>query len=281
MGGGAVSANGAATAGGGSGGSGGSGGGDDGGGGGGGEGFVYTSPDDVYVSIHTTTQQRRTKVVSLSFCPTGRYYVTGAEDGLSRVWRARPDCSSGSSKAGAGRLASLTRTAQREMKEWHQEPVLKLTGHLDGVTHVEYNRSGTRILTCSDRDGTARIFQWIGDYELDSTQCQILQHRTPCGTGGKRGPSRRKKKNDAVVDTCAWSCDDSMVFTAQSTPPPTQYHGDTEEVGWRQRINVWNSDSGEKVHCLLGHEHQACVLLGHPHDARILLSAGYDGLVIL
>ena len=62
-----------------------------------------------------------------------------------------------------------------------------------------------------------------------------------------------------------WTNDDTQIITAVND----------------NTLKVWDSNTGQLVNILKGHQDEVYVLENNPVDPRILLSAGHDGHIIL
>lgn len=193
--------------------------------------------------------------------PCGQFFVTGAEDGVGRVW-----CTEGNRQDNAEEFNSPNLSV----------PIAYLRGHEASITSVSYNRKGDKIITASIKDGTARVWSWEQRYEnvvLSCLECQA----------SKLIRARRKRKMKIPsVDTVAWSADDHRIITLHSVLPDRE----PTTSDWLQRINVWNPENGELLRTLhatgdLGHRNAAFVLSMHPTDWKLIITAGYDGRIIL
>lgn len=210
-----------------------------------------------------------------------------------------------SAPAGSGQGRSVTEHARHlgsaliEGAELRPSQVASLEGHTSEVSVVKYDRSGTRILSCGDTDGTARLWRWNEDFtEVD---CVVLQAsegeddgardaastdratENPASPGRDRTRNSRSRRGSArrycFIDG-VWACDDSWVATSQfDAAPQVAYEGDPEH-DWKPRVKVW-SPKGTLKAVLVRHTHRVNTLSAHPVDCSLLLSAGMDGQVIL
>jgi WD40 repeat protein len=133
--------------------------------------------------------------------------------------------------------------------------LFELETHSNLVDSIQYANLSPRFLSGS-RDGSARIWK----YE-DNKWIQILIDVSK---------SLKKTTNFAHltkynVTMVKWNCDDSLVITAQNN----------------FLIKVWNSNDGQLIHELKGHNAEVFVLEAHPKDPRLLISSGHDGNVII
>ncbi len=72
-------------------------------------------------------------------------------------------------------------------------------------------------------------------------------------------------KKQYSVTMVEWTNDDMFIITAVSD----------------NSVKIWDSNAGQLVHILRGHQAEVFVLENNPMDPRILLSAGHDGHIIL
>jgi WD40 repeat protein len=131
---------------------------------------------DERLAISPGTRSRRApvKVLCVALCPLGGHFVTGADDGICRVFSAADDeavrladfnhCKNTSifdggsgSDVHGGRSKSSRRTAPPG------KLLLSLKGHLSAVTDLEYSSGGDRILSASQKDGVVHIWSWSDD----------------------------------------------------------------------------------------------------------------------
>ncbi|EGZ27772.1 hypothetical protein PHYSODRAFT_308854 [Phytophthora sojae] len=166
------------------------------------------------------------------------------------------------------------------------EPIALLKGHKGPVSSIAYNYRGDRIATASIKDSAARIWKWKRKYK--SLHGAVLlakestaEHDDISALYGVRG----RKMPTPVVDTLAWTHDDSRLITLHSV----KLNSEGAEPIWEQRIRVWEPNKGQLVMTLgaidkekkNGHVNAAFALGAHPTDWRIVVTAGYDGRVFL
>lgn len=182
-----------------------------------------------------------------------------------------------------------------------------LSGHNNAITDMKYSNLGDRILTASMKDGVVRVWSWgkespiiidglssassASDFTNNvrnkfSNMSQLLIRLTPVDQrNGYEGvqSSRRKGLTSAAntsssvhCDGVTWTCDDTKIITAQSSPVKTT---GVDIVPGSHMIYVWDSTSGR---CLLGingsHTSLSSTLVAHPFIPSVVVSAGADGL---
>ena len=163
---------------------------------------------------------------------------------------------------------------------------------------MKYSNAGDRILTASMKDGALCIWSWgregsmtsgtnnssglgsvppspssrSGSSNKFSNISQLVIQLSPLSGGG---PSTAKVHCDGV----AWTCDDTKVITAQSSPT-IQSMMPSEQMDIipdSHMIYVWDSHTGR---CLLGimssHTSLSSALAPHPKLPSVFASAGVD-----
>ena len=172
---------------------------------------------------------------------------------------------------------------------------------------MKYSNLGDRILTASMKDGVVRVWSWgkespiiidglstaasASDFTNNaqskfSNITHLLIRLTPVNQSNSQDgaqTSRRKGLASAVstsssvhCDGVTWTCDDTKIVTAQSSPAKAT---GIEIVPGSHMIYVWDSFSGR---CLLGihgsHTSLSSTLVAHPFIPSVVVSAGADGL---
>ncbi|XP_051961036.1 bromodomain and WD repeat-containing protein 3 isoform X2 [Xyrauchen texanus] len=135
-----------------------------------------------------------------------------------------------------------------------------LDSHTDKVVAVQFcNHTESLRFVSGSRDGTARIWH----YQQHEWKSIVLDMTTRLP--GNTVVSGDDKSTKLVVTMVAWDRCDRSVITAVSNC----------------LLKVWNSENGQLLHVLSGHDDEVFVLETHPFDSRILLSAGHDGNIYI
>ncbi|XP_063299084.1 PH-interacting protein isoform X1 [Pelobates fuscus] len=138
------------------------------------------------------------------------------------------------------------------------EKISELEFHTDKVDSIQFSNTSSRFVSGS-RDGTARIWQ----YKKREWRSILLDMATrPAGLNTQGVEDKITKLKVTMV---AWDRHDTSVITAVNN----------------MTLKVWNSNTGQLIHILMGHEDEVFVLEPHPFDHRVLFSAGHDGNVIV
>jgi WD40 repeat protein len=131
---------------------------------------------DERLAVSPGTRSRRVavKVLCVALCPLGGHFVTGADDGICRVFSAADDesvrladlnhCKNSSIFNGGSRgdvHGARAKSSRRQAPPG--KLLLSLKGHLSAVTDLEYSSGGDRILSASQKDGVVHIWSWSDD----------------------------------------------------------------------------------------------------------------------
>ncbi|GJQ08590.1 hypothetical protein GpartN1_g381.t1 [Galdieria partita] len=152
-------------------------------------------------------------------------------------------------------------TSNRDkLPQVHQLATLK--GHIGAVYHVRFSHRGERLAT-GGTDGRARIWK---RKNIQGTQWSSFMLSMRQDHIGSRDWMRSRRVNELPrVTSLVWSLDDKFVVTASSDC----------------RIRVWNSTTGNLIHCLSEHQDHIYVLDTHPCDKRVILSADHHSQILL
>ncbi|MEE6467788.1 hypothetical protein FKM82_008071, partial [Ascaphus truei] len=138
------------------------------------------------------------------------------------------------------------------------EKMSELEGHTDKVDSIQFSNNGERFISGS-RDGTARIWQ----FKQQEWKSILLDMAAKLDKSSPSSEEERFMK--PKVTMIAWDHLDTVVVTAV-----------TDHL-----LKVWDSQTGELLRNLKGHQDEIFVLEHHPFDSRIMLSAGHDGNIFI
>ena len=228
--------------------------------------------DPPLVFPHCDANKHIVPIVCMDVHPSGKYVVTGSEDSLGRVWSvdkieadlkppaaySAPDLINGPYEDGSDHLLCL------------------LSGHTEGfVFHVEWSHKGDRILTFSNKDGTARIWFWpLGNF---ASKPQHILLRVIGSLTNSKGP-RNSSKIVPVIDGAAFSLSDDLVITTQSVKPLS--YEPEEDRFYDSRVCIWDSHDGSLIRFIRGHRYGAPIVRIHPSLNWVCATGGRDGLII-
>ncbi|XP_013888233.1 PH-interacting protein [Austrofundulus limnaeus] len=225
-------------------------------------------------------------ITSLQFSPlcsgSRRYLSSTGADGTICFWqwdartlkfsqrpskfpeRSRPGVQMICSSFSAGGMFLATGSTDHIIRVYYfgsgqPEKISELESHTDKVDSIQFSHCSDRFVSGS-RDGTARIWQ----LQPQGWKSILLDMQTKL-PGKYNPPPLEDKVTKLKVTMVAWDRHDSTVITAANN----------------LTLKVWNSNTGNLVHVLMGHEDEVFVLEPHPFDPRILFSAGHDGNCIV
>lgn len=218
------------------------------------------------------------KIVCMAVHPSGKFVATGAEDCLGRVWSVDEI----SAQPAPPAAATLPELINGDYRDGSAHLLCTLSGHTAGyVHHIEWSHAGDRILTFSDKDGTARIWFWpLGDFASKPQHIALkaIVSSSSNNLTNTKPANRAGTKMMPMVDGAGFSKDDKFVITTQSVKP-AEYKG--EEPGfWDSRVCVWDAKSGSLLRFMRGHRAQVNVVRMHPELDFIAATCGADGLMI-
>jgi WD40 repeat protein len=243
------------------------------------------------------TRSRRSalNVICVARCPLGKQFVTGADDGICRVWEDFDDSSVAiiDARLSTRNHETILQSARPPQSGVESKPLLKLMGHVSIITDLAYSHAGDRILSASQKDGVVRVWNigipsttGRGDKIIfkDKRVTQIVIKLVNPFSNKPSKPNRRRPGNAArnssskvCCDVAAWTHDDSYIVTSQSE---LKKENGTEIEPGSMFICMWDSKSGRSLICISGaHTSQCQVVLPHPMDASILCTASTDGFV--
>ncbi|XP_025908808.1 bromodomain and WD repeat-containing protein 1 [Nothoprocta perdicaria] len=224
-------------------------------------------------------------ITSLQFSPMAkgsmRYMVSTGADGTVCFWqwdtdsmkfnnrpvkfteKPRPGVQMLCSSFSVGGMFLATGSTDHVIRMYYfgsemPEKIAELESHADKVDSIQFSNSGDRFISGS-RDGTARIWR----FEQAEWRSILLDmaDRLP----GSDSSSEEDKFMKPKVTMIAWNQNDNYVVTAVNN----------------HLLKVWNSNTGQLLHDLVGHADEVFVLETHPFDSRIMLSAGHDGNIFI
>ncbi|KAM6992732.1 PH-interacting protein isoform 2-T2 [Tautogolabrus adspersus] len=225
-------------------------------------------------------------ITSLQFSPlcsgSKRYLSSTGADGTICFWqwdartlkfgqrptkfteRSRPGVQMICSSFSAGGMFLATGSTDHIIRVYYfgsgePEKISELESHTDKVDSIQFSHCSDRFVSGS-RDGTARIWQ----LQPQGWRSILLDMQTKL-PGKYNPPPLEDKVTKLKVTMVAWDRHDGTVITAANN----------------LTLKVWNSNTGNLVHVLMGHEDEVFVLEPHPFDPRILFSAGHDGNCIV
>jgi len=150
-----------------------------------------------------------------------------------------------------------------ERPQVQQLAVLK--GHTGAVYHVRFSHRGERLVS-GGTDGRARIWKRKNIQGTQWSSIMLSMRQDHVGPSSREPAARYRRLNEPPrVTSLVWSLDDKYLVTASSDC----------------NIRVWNSTTGDLVHCLTEHGNHIYVLDTHPCDKRVILSADHNMTIIL
>ena len=192
----------------------------------------------------------------------------------------------------------------------------KLAGHDGEVTNIYFSPRGNALLSGS-RDGTARIWEWLGRPERGNVRVRVL---APSQDGHEEALASTSGNKPPVlwIDMVGWSNDGNFVFTAESlrkqvrlshimasptrhtrdfshaTPQPSDPSRPTlpthvtrhavtqtrEETCISACVRIW-SPRGRQLQLIRTGTDLSFVMRSHPVDPRLLCIASYGGSISL
>lgn len=164
----------------------------------------------------------------------------------------------------ANNRAYLYNLTMNEANLFQMEHLATLKGHTGAVYHVRFSHRGERLAS-GGTDGRAKIWRRknIQGTQWSSLVLSMRQEHT--GRSSREMVRNRRVNEPPRVTSLVWSLDDKFVITASSDC----------------KIRVWNSTTGDLLHCLTEHQDHIYVLDTHPFDRRVILSADHNSLIIL
>ncbi|KAG7394367.1 hypothetical protein PHYBOEH_005273 [Phytophthora boehmeriae] len=250
---------------------------------------VITGSDDRLVKIWSlatgdllfTLRGHVGNITDLAVNCANTLLASSSDDKTVRIW----ELSTGAPVAVLVQQNDLPAVTLSDIDVPSIEPIALLKGHKGPVTTVVYNNKGDQIATASIKDSTTRIWRWKKKYKSLHASVLVVQeaidHDDISAIYGVRG----RKKAFPVVDTLAWTHDDTRLVTLHSVKLNSQ----AADSIWEQRIRVWDPTTGRLMMTLgavdqekkNGHINAVFALDTHPMDWRIVVTAGYDGRVFL
>ena len=255
-----------------------------------------TTRDDG-ATLGTRSRRSAVKVLTVAFCPTGRHFTTGADDGICRVFSTCEDIDLEIDDHKDGEKFGIVQKVppRSSRRNAESKPLLTLKGHLSAITDLQYSNIGDRILSASQKDGVVRVWSFAPDLDRSTTNSSIaspmggknpnvshivIQLSNPnapipaVNQTARRRPTR-SVTNKVSCDVATWTKDDSYIVTSQCEIAKITT---MEIVPGSQNIFVWDSVTGQ---CLMGingcHSKQCTIVLPHPMDPSLICSAGSDG----
>lgn len=193
----------------------------------------------------TSNSNATLKIECVDVFPGGNVLVTGANDGVARVWRFGDELNvcNGRAKGSDSDLSPLDLDEAdkasldhlellRQMKESKIMPeeeieklevvaahiLVRLEGHTTAVTDIHFSNGGERILTASMQDGKARVWAFSKDWkrhdhivlDVNNGDADTLEARSIVRLRKSRGKVR------SFLYNCCWTADDQKIVTLQS-----------------------------------------------------------------
>ncbi|KAL3920258.1 MAG: hypothetical protein SGILL_003351, partial [Bacillariaceae sp.] len=235
----------------------------------------------------TRSRRAAVNVICVARCPLGNQFATGSDDGIVRVWQ---DFDDNAVAIVDRRLSNLIvrgncPNPHPPSSGIQHKPLLKLTGHVSTITDLFYSNAGDRILSASQKDGVARIWNVAGamtsaDGDKRVTQIVIKlidpSSKRPLQSIRRRpGNSTTTHSSKVSCDVAVWTHDDSMIVTSQCVL--LKQNGSEVQPG-SQYICVWLSRTGLCLMGISGAHKKACnVVIAHPLDSSLICTASADG----
>jgi WD40 repeat protein len=238
----------------------------------------------------------------LGLSPVGGIFAVGCSDGVAHVWKYgdRPKAPASSPLAtsppelSASPSLALTLAPPAHPSEpivfggctLVLEPLMRLEGHLSGLSDISFSMLGDRLLTGSMDDGTARVWSWGRAYRgLRHVVLMASQHEHASrvagvgsaggrvkGNTGRRGGGAGSRGPKTVLDNVVWTCDDTRIITSQSAK---NLRPGIDES--RQKIKVWDSFTGQLLLQWNAHMRGASSMSSNPSHPDCLVTVGADG----
>ncbi|KAM7368165.1 hypothetical protein PAMP_014411 [Pampus punctatissimus] len=225
-------------------------------------------PTAVYqhMKMHKRILGHLSSVYCVTFDRTGRRIFTGSDDCLVKIWGTDDGRLLATLRGHAAEISDMAVSYENTMiaagscdktiRVWCLQtcaPLAVLEGHAASITSLQFSPlccGSKRYLSSTGADGTICFWQW---------DARTLKF------GKYNPPPLEDKVTKLKVTMVAWDRHDGTVITAANN----------------LTLKVWNSNTGNLVHVLMGHEDEVFVLEPHPFDPRILFSAGHDGNCIV
>ncbi|MBZ3874117.1 Bromodomain and WD repeat-containing protein 3 [Sciurus carolinensis] len=209
--------------------------------------FSHIFPSSTYqhIKMHKRILGHLSSVYCVAFDRSGRRIFTGSDDCLVKIW-ATDD----------GRLLATLRGHSAEISDMavNYENTLIAAGSCDKVVRVWCLRTCAPVAVLQGHSAS-----------ITSIQDKVVAVQF-CNNGDRNNlPSGEDKVTKLKVTMVAWDRYDTTVITAVNN----------------FLLKVWNSNTGQLLHTLSGHDDEVFVLEAHPFDPRIILSAGHDGNIFI
>ncbi|MFO0979315.1 MAG: serine/threonine-protein kinase [Planctomycetaceae bacterium] len=232
--------------------------------------------------VSTTGEELKTlkghegAVTDVCFSPDGVLMMSACDDGCIKLWKLESGIELTSLTGHWGRTTavSLSPDGTRilygsrddRLKLWDLrtgEEVVSLAGHLSKVTAVCFSPDGTRVLSGS-YDNTIKLWDVAPGKQLESTEM------------GHRPATALASINKFGKEIVCLSPDGTIILSCVGGHSLIDFLPGSHE----HTIQLWNTETGEKLKTLKGHESRitsACFSL----DGKYILSGSYDHTIKL
>lgn len=265
---------------------------------------TITLPENSFLALphmndntHAITDGADIKVNCFDICPLGCVLVTGCEDGVARLWRFADENDmllrtglvrkSNRAKELPQMNGLLSPTEIQRLQQVAKYLILRLEGHIRGVTDIHFSNVGDRILTSSTLDGTVRV--WAFNREFTKSEHVLLnpmdqesrQQQTLSGLPqGRRG---KKTLSVPQVFNACWSTDDLRIITLQAVKRSNAMSslaalGTNGVVDTPTSLKVWDSMTGDLLTVISPISlFETKTLVPHPREPDVVLIGGKGG----
>ena len=234
-------------------------------------------------------------ILSCAYSPNSRRIVSGARDGVLRVWNPEEGSElatlvghegpvTGCAYSPDGRRI-VSASKDGTLKIWDAESgaeLTTLTGHSDGVTTGAYSPDGMRIVSAS-KDGTLKIW----DAESGAELAILAGHSivvTSCAYSpdGMRIVSASGDRTLKIWDTeslteLATLTGHSNWVTSCAYSPDSMRIVSASDDG---TLKIWDAESGSELATLTGHSDGVTACAYSPDGRRIVSASWYDSLKV-
>jgi WD40 repeat protein/energy-coupling factor transporter ATP-binding protein EcfA2 len=232
------------------------------------------------------------KILGAAFSPNGAWVVTGAHDGIARIWNAdtgaqirRLEGHQGSVgicnlafTSDGSRVATYDETAVRIWNANTGAEIRRLEGEKGGVSYCAFSPDGRRVITVSLAGTTASV--WDAD---TGAQIAVLT-----GLGGNEGRALATFSHDGmrvltassnatvrIWDARTWSA--VVLKGHERTILTAAFAADGMRVVTTSRdmtARVWNAVTGDIIAVLRGHEGPVWQATFSPDRAQVVTASG-------
>ena len=230
-------------------------------------------------------------ITKLAYSPDGRYLAASSEDGLIKLWQLKDGAlqsqlrlkqqinyfefsTDGQEIAIASGDIDNNQPQPIYLWDWQHKTQQQLKGHQSAVLHLNYHPDGKHLISAGSDQ---RAILW--SLNLHTQEQSLYGHQAPLSQALFSPNKNRILTTDSAGVWCLWdahgrllnqeSAHTAHISSSQFSPDGSQF----ATASWDGQAYIWDSETGQRLHALRGHQDEIYHLSYSPNSQQILTSS--------